>query len=162
PGPGRAAVAAGGAALLAPRPGWGGTDAPPGPPAPPRPRPLSSAPPPPPPPPLRPLPPRRRRGARPRRRPPRAGPSRRRRRGEAVTARVAADLVVGAGGAHSAMRRRSGLGVHVGRGLRYIRGLGPEVSLAGMTEYWTGLGIFGVAPLPHGCYFYASTHAEPL
>jgi 2-polyprenyl-6-methoxyphenol hydroxylase-like FAD-dependent oxidoreductase len=31
-----------------------------------------------------------------------------------------------------------------------------------MTEYWTDLGIFGVAPLDHGTYFYASTDAAPL
>jgi 2-polyprenyl-6-methoxyphenol hydroxylase-like FAD-dependent oxidoreductase len=74
-----------------------------------------------------------------------------------------ADVVVGADGVHSAIRRHSGLRAHVGLGLRYVRGIGPELALAGhMTEYWTALGIFGVAPLRHGCYFYASANAEPL
>lgn len=77
--------------------------------------------------------------------------------------RVAADVIVGADGVHSAIRRHSRLHAHVGRGLRYVRGLGPEVALDGrMTEYWTALGIFGVAPLRHGCYFYASADAPSL
>jgi 2-polyprenyl-6-methoxyphenol hydroxylase-like FAD-dependent oxidoreductase len=33
---------------------------------------------------------------------------------------------------------------------------------ATMTEYWTDLGIFGLAPVDHGTSFYASTHARPL
>jgi 2-polyprenyl-6-methoxyphenol hydroxylase-like FAD-dependent oxidoreductase len=74
-----------------------------------------------------------------------------------------ANVVVGADGVHSAIRRHSGLHARVGLGRRYVRGLGPEVPLDGrMTEYWTGLGIFGVAPLRHGCYFYASADARPL
>jgi len=77
-------------------------------------------------------------------------------------ARIRADVVVGADGVHSAVRRHSGLRVRVGHGLRYMRGLGPEVRLAGVTEYWTHLGIFGIAPVPHGCYFYASTEARPV
>jgi 2-polyprenyl-6-methoxyphenol hydroxylase-like FAD-dependent oxidoreductase len=83
-------------------------------------------------------------------------------RGCGGTERVAADVVVGADGVHSAVRRRSRLRVRVGRSFRYVRGLGPDLALHGMTEYWTGLGIFGVAPLPGGSYFYASTRAEPL
>src|SRR5262245_51103566 len=54
-------------------------------------------------------------------------------RAAGATARLAADVVVGADGVHSTIRRHSGLRVHVGRGLRYIRGLGPELPLGGMT-----------------------------
>ena len=83
-------------------------------------------------------------------------------RGVGGRAQITADIVVGADGVHSAVRRHSRLRVRVGHGLRYMRGVGPEVSLEGVTEYWTRLGIFGVAPVPHGCYFYASTDAKPL
>ncbi len=77
---------------------------------------------------------------------------------------TAADLVVGADGPHSRVRKRSGLTAHVGRTLRYVRGLGPPLPAdAAITEYWTERGIFGVAPVDnHATYFYASTHAEPL
>jgi len=76
--------------------------------------------------------------------------------------RVGADLVVGADGVHSRVRKQSRVRTHVSHGFRYVRGLGPEMALEAMTEYWTGLGIFGLAPVDHGTYFYASTHAEPL
>ena len=78
------------------------------------------------------------------------------------TDRLAAALVVGADGVHSRVRKQSGIRVHVGRGHRYVRGVGPELPLDAMTEHWTGLGIFGVAPLRHGSYFYASTGAPTL
>jgi 2-polyprenyl-6-methoxyphenol hydroxylase-like FAD-dependent oxidoreductase len=78
------------------------------------------------------------------------------------THQLVADVVVGADGVHSVVRRHSKIPASVGSGLRYVRGLGPELSLEGMTEYWTGIGVFGVAPLRHASYFYASTHAEPL
>jgi 2-polyprenyl-6-methoxyphenol hydroxylase-like FAD-dependent oxidoreductase len=83
-------------------------------------------------------------------------------RGPAGSGHLVADVVVGADGVHSAVRHHSGLGVRVGHGLRYLRGLASEVPLDGMTEYWTRLGIFGVAPVPHGCYFYCSAQAKPL
>jgi 2-polyprenyl-6-methoxyphenol hydroxylase-like FAD-dependent oxidoreductase len=76
--------------------------------------------------------------------------------------RLAADLVVAADGVHSSVRRRSSLRAQVSCGLRYVRGLGPELPIDGLTEYWTALGIFGVAPLRHGSYFYASTDSERL
>jgi 2-polyprenyl-6-methoxyphenol hydroxylase-like FAD-dependent oxidoreductase len=84
-------------------------------------------------------------------------------RGTAGTAVVTADLVVGADGVHSRVRKRSHVTAHAGRTLQYMRGLGPPVGAAAtMTEYWTGLGIFGVAPVDHGTYFYASTDAPAL
>lgn len=75
---------------------------------------------------------------------------------------VAADLVVGADGVHSRVRKQSRCRAHVSQGFRYVRGLGPPMPLDAMTEYWTGLGIFGLAPIDRGTYFYASTHADPL
>lgn len=83
-------------------------------------------------------------------------------RGPAGTQRLEADVVVGADGVHSAVREHSGIPARVGSGLRYVRGIGAEVPLDGLIEYWTSLGIFGVAPLPHGSYFYSSTDASPL
>jgi 2-polyprenyl-6-methoxyphenol hydroxylase-like FAD-dependent oxidoreductase len=80
--------------------------------------------------------------------------------GSAITT---AAVVVGADGVHSRVRKRGGVPAHVGRTLRYVRGLGSPVDVgATMTEYWTELGIFGLAPVDRGTYFYASTHARPL
>jgi 2-polyprenyl-6-methoxyphenol hydroxylase-like FAD-dependent oxidoreductase len=76
--------------------------------------------------------------------------------------RLVADVVVGADGVHSRVRKASGVAVRVGHGVRYARGIGAPTAETGMTEYWTGLGIFGVAPLDHASYFYASTRARPL
>ena len=73
-----------------------------------------------------------------------------------------ADVVVGADGAHSTVRRQSGLAARAVRGQRYVRGIGAEVALAGLTEFWTEEGIFGVAPVRHGTYFYASAAAAVL
>jgi len=80
-----------------------------------------------------------------------------------ATQRLVADVVVGADGVHSAIRRHGGFDARLGMGKRYVRGLGSDVGQdRRMTEYWTGLGIFGVAPLRHGCYFYASADPPPL
>jgi 2-polyprenyl-6-methoxyphenol hydroxylase-like FAD-dependent oxidoreductase len=79
------------------------------------------------------------------------------------TETTTADLIVGADGAHSRVRKRSRIAARVGRTLRYVRGLGPPLGRRHtMTEYWTGLGLFGLAPVDGGTYFYASTHADPL
>ena len=45
-----------------------------------------------------------------------------------------------------------------------MRGAAPPGRLAGACSSadWTGLGIFGLVPVDHGTYFYASTHAERL
>jgi 2-polyprenyl-6-methoxyphenol hydroxylase-like FAD-dependent oxidoreductase len=75
---------------------------------------------------------------------------------------LVADVVVGADGAHSAVRRQSGIAARAVRGLRYVRGIGAELPLVGLTEFWTEDGIFGVAPVPHGTYFYASAGAPAL
>jgi 2-polyprenyl-6-methoxyphenol hydroxylase-like FAD-dependent oxidoreductase len=76
---------------------------------------------------------------------------------------MTADLIVGADGVHSRVRKRSGLPARVGRTWWYARGIGPSLpGLSGMTEYWTKLGIFGIAPVRDGTYFYAATHAEPI
>jgi len=72
------------------------------------------------------------------------------------------DVVVGADGVHSTVRRRARITAKVSRGRRYVRGIGPSVDVDGMTEYWTSLGIFGVAPLRRGVYYYASAHGGPL
>ena len=78
------------------------------------------------------------------------------------TRAVAADLVVGADGVHSRIRKQGRFGARVHRSHRYVRGLGPPLPLDGLTEYWTDLGIFGVAPVDGGTYFYGSTEAAPL
>jgi 2-polyprenyl-6-methoxyphenol hydroxylase-like FAD-dependent oxidoreductase len=83
-------------------------------------------------------------------------------RGPEGSGTTRADLVVGADGVHSRARKSIEVGARVGRGLRYVRGIGSDVGAAGFTEHWTALGIFGVAPMRHATYFYASTHAEPL
>jgi 2-polyprenyl-6-methoxyphenol hydroxylase-like FAD-dependent oxidoreductase len=72
------------------------------------------------------------------------------------------DLVVVADGAHSALRPRDELPARVRAGRRYARGLGRAQVAPGMTEYWTRLGVFGIAPVDHATYFYASTHAGPV
>jgi 2-polyprenyl-6-methoxyphenol hydroxylase-like FAD-dependent oxidoreductase len=84
-------------------------------------------------------------------------------RGPGGTDTVAADLVVGADGAHSRVRKRSRVRAHVGRTFQYVRGLGAPVDVGStLTEYWTDLGIFGVAPVDHGTYFYASMDASAI
>jgi len=72
------------------------------------------------------------------------------------------DVIVGADGVHSTVRKRARIAAKVSRGHRYVRGIGPSVDFDGMTEYWTRLGIFGVAPLRRGCYYYASAQDGPL
>ncbi|HZP41719.1 MAG TPA: NAD(P)/FAD-dependent oxidoreductase [Candidatus Binatia bacterium] len=77
-------------------------------------------------------------------------------------ATLRADLVVGADGVHSRVRKASRVDARVSHGFRYVRGLGPPMRLDGMTEYWTSLGIFGLAPVDHGTYFYGAADAQPL
>jgi 2-polyprenyl-6-methoxyphenol hydroxylase-like FAD-dependent oxidoreductase len=77
---------------------------------------------------------------------------------------ITADLVVGADGVGSAVRRSQGFGAHVrDTGTRYIRGLvdGADLHLEG--EYWTRLGLFGGAPVGEATtYFYAAATAPPV
>lgn len=83
-----------------------------------------------------------------------------RRDGESGT--LEADLVVGADGVHSCVREHGGFEARVVRGAWYLRGLAPPMGVDGLTEYWTGLGIFGAAPVGDGTYFYSSTSAPRL
>lgn len=75
---------------------------------------------------------------------------------------LVADLVIGADGSHSAVRTQGQFRDQVRTGVEYIRALGPPHPLTGFHEYWTGLGLFGAAPLRDGTYFYASVAAPPL
>src|SRR5581483_10205853 len=54
-------------------------------------------------------------------------------------ATLAADLVVGADGAHSRIRKHGHFEARVRRSHRYARGLGPPLGLDGLTEYCTAL-----------------------
>lgn len=80
------------------------------------------------------------------------------------TSTLTADLVVGADGVGSAVRRSQGFGARVrDTGARYLRGLvdGTDLDLEG--EYWTGFGLFGGAPVGDGTtYFYAAATAPPV
>ncbi|HSK96889.1 MAG TPA: NAD(P)/FAD-dependent oxidoreductase [Euzebyales bacterium] len=77
---------------------------------------------------------------------------------------IAADLVVGADGVGSAVRRSQGFGARVrDTGRRYVRGLvdGADLDLEG--EYWTRLGLFGGAPVGESTtYFYAAVTAPSV
>lgn len=77
---------------------------------------------------------------------------------------ITADLVVGADGVGSAVRRSQSFGAHVrDTGGCYARGLvdGTDLDLEG--EYWTRLGLFGGAPVSAATtYFYAAVTAPPV
>jgi 2-polyprenyl-6-methoxyphenol hydroxylase-like FAD-dependent oxidoreductase len=77
---------------------------------------------------------------------------------------LTADLVVGADGVGSAVRRSQRFGARVrDTGARYVRGLvnGAGLDLEG--EYWTRAGLFGGAPVGDmTTYFYASVTAPPV
>lgn len=75
---------------------------------------------------------------------------------------LASDLVVGADGVYSRVRKRGNFEPTVGRGPWYVRGIGPATPLDTLTEHWTSLGIFGVAPLRDATYFYASASRGDL
>jgi 2-polyprenyl-6-methoxyphenol hydroxylase-like FAD-dependent oxidoreductase len=75
---------------------------------------------------------------------------------------LTAELVVGADGVYSRVRKRGRFAATVGRGVWYVRGLGPAVPVDTLTEHWTPLGIFGVAPLDGATYFYASASQGDL
>ncbi len=67
-----------------------------------------------------------------------------------------ADLVVGADGVHSSVRKAAGFQAQVHKsGIAYVRGLAPA-GLATGEEAWTRAGLFGSFPVPHGTYWYAS------
>jgi 2-polyprenyl-6-methoxyphenol hydroxylase-like FAD-dependent oxidoreductase len=77
---------------------------------------------------------------------------------------ITADLVLGADGVGSAVRRSQSFGASVrDTGSRYVRGLvnGADLDLEG--EYWTRLGLFGGASVGQATtYFYADVTAPPV
>lgn len=76
---------------------------------------------------------------------------------------ASADLIVAADGVRSRVRTRAGMSALVEEPWWYVRGIGPALPrLTAVTEYWTRLGVFGMAPLDHGTSFYAATHAAPV
>ncbi|MEO8694066.1 MAG: NAD(P)/FAD-dependent oxidoreductase [Acidimicrobiales bacterium] len=70
--------------------------------------------------------------------------------------RLAADLVIGADGVHSSVRRRMSFASRLtATGHTYFRGITPGTFDVAPGEYWTALGLFGCAPLGDGTtYFY--------
>jgi 2-polyprenyl-6-methoxyphenol hydroxylase-like FAD-dependent oxidoreductase len=66
------------------------------------------------------------------------------------------DLVVGADGVHSRVRRHGAFGARVSApGIGYLRAIVPG-NLARNEEAWTRAGLFGSFPVPDGTYIYAS------
>ena len=77
---------------------------------------------------------------------------------------VAADLIIGADGVHSAVRRSGTFGDRVSpTGHTYVRGIVQGAFDVEAGEYWTPLGLFGNAPLGDGTtYFYADATAPSI
>ena len=72
------------------------------------------------------------------------------------------DLVVAADGVHSTSRDRLGVRARVRRtGVRYLRALVDDHTVDGMSETWTELGLFGMAPVGDGTYFFCGTASTP-
>ena len=81
--------------------------------------------------------------------------------------RLVADVVVGADGVHSTVRKHGAFGARSKtRRSIYVRGTvddGDTGSEAEAAEYWTPLGLFGVSPLGDGTtYFYADATAADV
>jgi 2-polyprenyl-6-methoxyphenol hydroxylase-like FAD-dependent oxidoreductase len=81
--------------------------------------------------------------------------------------RLTADVVVGADGVHSTVRKRGAFGARSKtRRSIYVRGTVDdtgETGAAEAAEYWTPLGAFGVSPLGDGTtYFYADATAADV
>ena len=78
-----------------------------------------------------------------------------------MTETIAADLLVGADGARSVVRKRAGIRARVTEGSWYVRGESPatEHGAAEFSERWTGIGALGVGPMTDATYFYASVTA---
>ena len=71
-----------------------------------------------------------------------------------------ADVVVGADGVSSAVRRTGGFQCRVSQGSSYVRAIVRGDANPWFEEYWTPLGSFGHAPLDGGLvYFWAAAHA---
>lgn len=77
---------------------------------------------------------------------------------------ISADLVIGADGVGSALRRSGAFGARTREtGARYVRGLVEGADLGLVGEYWTGLGLFGGAAVDDGTtYFYAAATVPPV
>jgi 2-polyprenyl-6-methoxyphenol hydroxylase-like FAD-dependent oxidoreductase len=77
---------------------------------------------------------------------------------------LSADLVVGADGVHSAVRALGQFGARViATGISYVRGLSSvTVPVEESTEAWTPIGLFGMAPLSGGSYFFTSARHPTL
>jgi 2-polyprenyl-6-methoxyphenol hydroxylase-like FAD-dependent oxidoreductase len=80
-----------------------------------------------------------------------------------VAGTVTGDLVVGADGVGSVVRRGGHFGARTRPGATYLRGLvaGDDLGLEG--EWWTPLGLFGGAPMGDSTtYFYGSATRRPV
>ena len=77
---------------------------------------------------------------------------------------LSAELVVGADGVHSAVRASGEFGARVtSTGISYVRGLSPaRVKVEESMEAWTPIGLFGMAPLSAGSYFFTSARHPTL
>ena len=76
---------------------------------------------------------------------------------------LSADLVVGADGVNSAVRRANGFASSVSTGSSYIRGVVAAPAGPGFEEFWTPLGSFGHAALGRDAtYFWAAAHAPAV
>ena len=75
-----------------------------------------------------------------------------------------AELIVGADGLHSRVREQGRFGaMRTPTGVSYVRGLSSaRINVAQSCEAWTRLGIFGMAPLREGSYFYTSASSPAL
>jgi 2-polyprenyl-6-methoxyphenol hydroxylase-like FAD-dependent oxidoreductase len=78
--------------------------------------------------------------------------------------RMAADIVIGADGVHSSIRRHGDFGAQLqATGQTYLRGIVPQEFAVEPVEYWTALGLFGCAPLGDGTtYFYGDATAPAI
>jgi 2-polyprenyl-6-methoxyphenol hydroxylase-like FAD-dependent oxidoreductase len=78
--------------------------------------------------------------------------------------RIAADLVIGADGVHSSVRRRISFPSRLtATGHTYLRGIASGMFDVEPGEYWTALGLFGCAPLGDGTtYFYGDATAPSV
>ena len=88
-------------------------------------------------------------------------------RSRGVEHSLVGDLVVGADGVNSTVRKRGAFGARSKtRRSIYVRGMVDDFDGAGETEaaeYWTPLGLFGVSPLGDGTtYFYADATAADV
>jgi 2-polyprenyl-6-methoxyphenol hydroxylase-like FAD-dependent oxidoreductase len=78
---------------------------------------------------------------------------------DAATTSLKADLIVGADGVGSALRRTGGFHSRVSAGSSYVRTIVAGQVSPSFEQYWTRLGSFGYAPLgSDSTYFWAAAH----